>query len=176
MEIFASGDMQDKIEKKLLTGINDTDCFLVEFPFDEEPERIGEQLEILRDMGKIPLIAHPERYFCTQEFPALIYGWLQMGCLTQVNKGSILGRFGRRVQQTAEILLGNDLATCIASDAHSPYRRTTYMRDIQVVLEEYWGEETAYRLLVKNPEKIIGRGKIPVHGRPPERKRWFFRK
>ena len=39
------------------------DYYLVEFPFDADPWWIRECLEDIFDTGKIPLIAHPERYF-----------------------------------------------------------------------------------------------------------------
>ena len=100
------------------------------------------------------MIAHPERYEAVQDYPTLVYEWLRMGCLTQVNKGSLFGKFGRRPQQAVEILLQNDLVTCVASDAHSPYMRTTYMGDAEGYLEEVFGDRKAYLLLTKNPRCV----------------------
>lgn len=174
MEIMASEDMTDRIKNGRLTGLNRTRYHLIEFPFDAEPDWIGERLEDVWETGNIPLIAHPERYFCVQEYPVLVYEWLQMGCLTQINKGSLFGKFGRHARNLTEIMLENRLVTCVASDAHSPYMRTTYMRDAREYLEDRVGEEQAYRLLTGNPAKIIGGERIRVHGRPPVRKKWFF--
>lgn len=173
MEIFASDHMGRLIDDGLLSGLNHTDYFLVEFPFDAEPWWIGDILEELLEQGRIPLIAHPERYYGVQRYPMLIWEWLQLGCLTQVNKGSVFGYFGRSAQRTAEILLSNDLVTCMASDAHSPVVRTPYMEDTREYLEEWFGERTAYRLLKGNPEIIISNGKVPAHGRKPEKRHWF---
>lgn len=175
MEIFASEDMCQRMLEGSLIGLNGTDTYLIEFPFEADPFWIGEQLENVLDINKIPLIAHPERYFCVQEFPGLVYEWLSIGCLTQVNKGSVLGRFGRGAGVTSEILLNNDLVTCIASDGHSPYMRTPYMGEIRQLLEEHFSGQTAYRLLKENPERILANKKIPTHGNAPERKKWFFR-
>ena len=94
MEIFASEDIAQKIKNKQLSGINGTDYYLVEFPFDADPWWIRECLEDIFDTGKIPLIAHPERIFCIQDYPELIYEWVQNGCVTQMNKGSILEDLG----------------------------------------------------------------------------------
>lgn len=173
MEIFASDHMGRLIDDGLLSGLNHTDYFLVEFPFDAEPWWIGDILEELLEQGRIPLIAHPERYYGVQRYPMLIWEWLQLGCLTQVNKGSVFGYFGRSAQRTAETLLSNDLVTCMASDAHSPVARTPYMEDAREYLEEWFGERTAYRLLKGNPEIIISNGKVPAHGRKPEKRHWF---
>lgn len=175
MEIFATEDMAEKIKDGSLMGLNDSATYLVEFPFDADPYWIGNQLEAVRELKKRPLIAHPERYYCVQEFPGIVYEWIKLGCLTQVNKGSILGRFGRSAGITAELLLENNLVTCIASDAHSPYMRTTYMGDVREVLEEHFGEATTMRLLKENPEKILGNKVIPMHGKAPERRKLFFR-
>lgn len=174
MEIFASGEMKDRIVQKKLIGLNRTDYYLIEFPFDVDPYWIGDCLEDVLELNKRPLIAHPERYFCVQDYPELVYEWMQMGCLTQVNKGSVFGRFGRREAHLAQILLNNDLVTCVASDAHRPYARTTYMKDIQEYLEDRFGYEHAYRLLSRNPERIIHGKYIAVHGNCPEKRRRFF--
>lgn len=174
MEVFATEDVCEKISDGSLMGLNGTDTYLIEFPFDADPFWIGERLEDVLDIEKRPLIAHPERYYCVQEFPGLVYEWLNLGCLTQINKGSVLGRFGRGAGTTAEILLAHDLVTCIASDGHSPYMRTPYMGDVREVIEEHFGSDMAYRLLKENPTRILDGGRISPHGRMPERKRLFF--
>lgn len=174
MEIFTSEDMQQKVLQRRLIGLNSTPVYLVEFPFEAEGEWMGEQLSSLLKIYKKPLIAHPERYACVQEFPEFAYEWLQMGCLTQLNRGSALGRFGKKAQRAAEDLLENNLVTCIASDAHGSCIRTTYMEDIWNYLEQTYGEDTAYRLMQENPQNILERRPIPAHGNMPERKRRFF--
>ncbi|MGN1014982.1 MAG: tyrosine-protein phosphatase [Butyricicoccus sp.] len=174
MEIFASGDMGQKMSDGRLIGLNHTRYYLVEFPFDESPDQIGECLEEILTGGKIALIAHPERYFCVQEYPFLVYQWIQMGCRIQVNKGSILGRFGRYVARTADVLLRHELVTCVASDAHSPYMRTTFLEDAADYLAHRFGEGCVYELLEENPARMIQGAPIHMHARPPERKRRFF--
>ena len=174
MEIFASKDMCAKMDCEQLIGLNHTRYYLVEFPFDEAPDQIGESLEEILSRGCIALIAHPERYFCVQEHPFLVYQWIQMGCRTQVNKGSILGRFGRHAARTADTLLRYELVTCVASDAHSPYTRTTFLGDVADYLSQWFGDGCVYELLEENPAKIIRGTPIRMHARLPERKRRFF--
>lgn len=174
MEIFASEDMAEKIEEGVLIGLNQTSVYLIEFPFHADPNWIGERLEEVLDIGRIPLIAHPERYYCVQDQPLFVYEWLRLGCMTQINKGSLLGRFGRRVFRSADMLLEYDLVSCVASDAHSAYRRTTYMEDVREYLEERCGPERASRLLLENPGRILAGRDIPPHGRFPGRKRKLF--
>lgn len=174
MEIFASDDLTQKIKSKQVTGINETEYYLVEFPFDAEPWWIRECLEDIFETEKIPLIAHPERYFCVQDYPELVYEWVQNGCVTQMNKGSVLGRFGKNVRETARILIQNDLISCMASDAHHAYIRTPHMGEAEEKLIRLGGYEFAWCLTEKNPERIIKNRQIPIHGRRPERKRKYF--
>lgn len=174
MEIFASDDLCDKIQAGALLSLNHSRYYLVEFAFDEAPEYIGDTLDSMLSIGVIPIIAHPERYYCVQDFPALIYHWLQLGCLTQLNKGSMFGKFGRHAQDTAAYLLQHRLITCVASDAHSPVMRTTHMGDAIDYLLETFGEREMLRLLFENPDRIRCNRDIPRHGSLPERRHSLF--
>lgn len=99
----------------------------------------------------------------------------RMDALLQMNKGSILGRFGRSVMETAHILLKNDLISCIASDAHHSYIRTPHMSETKTALVHIGGYEYAWHLTEENPERIIKNIQIPLHGRRPDRRRKYFR-
>lgn len=174
MEIFSSYDLAERIRRGMMTGLNASRYYLVEFEFDEHPAVIEESLRDILSVGKVPLIAHPERYFCVQDYPAFVYDWLKIGCFTQINKGSLFGRFGGRAGYAAERLLSNDLVTCVASDAHSPQVRTTFMADARDYLEEQFGEEAWHRLMVDNPGRIIRNEAVPRHGRRPESKTSYY--
>ena len=78
-----------------------------------------------------------------------------MGCLFQLNRGSLMGRFGRRVQYTAVTLLERGFVTVIASDAHSYRVRTPWLQDIRKVLTQEISEDCARLLLRDNPNRII---------------------
>lgn len=164
MEIFADDDVIEKIKSQHLIGLNGGDTYLIEFPFDAEPYFIGEILEEILDLGKRPLIAHPERYFCVIDYPQLVYGWMRMGCLTQINKGSVIGKFGRHVKIASKILLEHELVTCIASDAHSAYMRTTHMSEVRNYIEMHYGKMMAEQLFYRNPRKILTNESITFHG------------
>lgn len=174
MEIFVSDDLEAKIRDGALISLNHSRYYLIEFPFDASPLQIDKGLEQIFAADGIPLIAHPERYFCVQKQPALVYQWLQLGCLTQINRGSPLGRFGRHTARTASFLLANHLATCVASDAHSPCARTTSMVDIQDYLYDQFGEAEMLRLTHENPYRILYDHPVPSHGSLPKRRRGFF--
>ena len=169
MEILATEDMGAGIKDGTLIPINGSRYFLTEFFFDEEPLRIRHFIDIVFSAGGVPLIAHPERYFCVQDNPALVYEWLRMGCLSQINKSSLFGSFGPDARCAAEVLLHNSLATCIASDSHGTQRRTPDLSPAREYLTKNFDEDTARLLLEENPERILFNRTINPHGRRPGR-------
>lgn len=155
MEIFATEDLPDLLTQKRVWTLNDTKYFLVEFSFGEDPGFCWRILRECRDCGFLPIIAHPERYFFLQDDPAIAYELCVEGYGLQVNKGSLLGRFGRRPKYTADLILDHGLCACVASDAHRPYERSTDMSELRMYLEEEYGEAYMRLLLEENPARIL---------------------
>lgn len=174
MEIFASENVPELLKKGKLMGINGSRYCLIEFPFDDSPERMGSILESVLDIGMIPLIAHPERYGCIIQEPAILYEWMDMGCRAQINKGSLLGRFGRSIAKTASVLMEYELVSCIASDSHTSEVRTPFMADVREYVEDTYGPILAKRLLHDNPKLILEDKKVPFTGQVPVRHRRLF--
>ena len=110
MEIYASDDVVQKLKRGMLLTLNQTRYVLVEFPMNVPAFKIYQVMDRLLEGGYLPVLAHPERYHCVQHIRAHIYEWQQMGVVIQVNKGSILGRFGETVRQTADSILRHRLA------------------------------------------------------------------
>ena len=156
MEIFATEELPLLLRDKRVWTLNGTDYFLMEFAFQEDPDFCRDLLRRCRDLGFRPIIAHPERYFFVQDDPDLAFEWCISGYGLQINKGSLLGRFGPEPKSCAELMLQHGLAACVASDAHSPYRRTTYFGEIEDYLMEYYGSDFARLLLEENPARILG--------------------
>ena len=101
-----------------------------------------------------PVIVNETAKFI-QQAPEILNEWYRMGCLFQLNRGSLMGRFGRRVQYTAVTLLERGFVTVVASDAHSSRVRTPWLRDIRQVLTEEISPDCARLLLQDNPKSII---------------------
>lgn len=160
-EIYATEDMAEKIKKGRLISLNHTCYYLVEFGFYKSSAWITRRLGELLELGITPVVAHPERYACVQQELEAAQMWVDMGCQLQVNKGSVFGRFGRPAWRAAGELLYADLVSYMASDAHSPYQRTTWMGDAYEFLCEEFSEQMAHRLLEENPHKLIHSRKSP---------------
>ena len=165
MEVFATPALPELLRKKRVWTINDTRYFLVEFSFTEDPRFCRSILDRCMEEGYRPVIAHPERYLFIQDDPQIAFDWCVSGCALQINKGSLLGRFGREPKAAAERLLDHGLAACVASDAHSPDQRSTYMGEIRNYILDTFGEGYTELLLDENPRRIL-RGESLLGYRP----------
>ena len=159
MEIFATKELPDLLADGKVWTLNGTKYFLVEFAFDEDPDYCRSVMRRCRERGFWPIVAHPERYDCIQSDLQLAFEWCIEGYGLQLNKGSILGRFGPAPKRTAELMLQHGLVACVASDAHNPLRRNTWMKEIRDYLIDEYGEDYCRLLLEENPARILsGRG------------------
>src|SRR6185369_4666989 len=82
---------------------------LVEFPHAVVPLGSEHPLFELLSNEIIPIIAHPERNMMLMSEPERFYELVSIGVLGQMDTGSITGQFGKKVQQTARIMLENGL-------------------------------------------------------------------
>ena len=155
MEIWASTDIVEKLSYGKLLTLNGTKYVLVEFSLDEESWWIEAILREVLCAGYLPIIAHPERYYCVQEVPNLLYEWRRMGAFAQMNKGSILGRFGNHAEETSIVLLKHNLVNCIASDAHHAYTRTTDWTALKRYMDRHFPLGYRDLLIKENPRAIL---------------------
>ena len=140
----------------------------MEFPFEGYAAEATEILEEIIELGMVPVVAHPERYGYVQEDPRLMNLWCELGCLFQINKGSLLGRFGSRIQALAWELVFRGFACVVASDGHSADRRSTWMKEIQAALSEELSRKEMDQLLRVRPGMLIEDKEIVMN--EPE---WF---
>ena len=155
MEIFGKPDTAALLRRGDLLTLADSRYPLIEFPFHRYGEEATEVLGNVLDLGLRPLVAHPERYRYVQQDPRLVNLWADMGCLLQINRGSLLGRFGEQTEAMAFALLERNFVTCIASDAHRSSFRTPMLKDVYALVSEEMSPETAEQLMHRNPEVIL---------------------
>lgn len=159
-EIFASGDFIGLINEKKLLTLNGSVFPLVEFDFDEYSDSVYLKLEKLVANGFTPIVAHPERYSFVHEDDDAIRRIKNIGCLIQVNKGSLHGNFGRSAYRTSREIIINRQADFVASDAHSPYMRTPRLADSHELVSELSSVDYAELIFRYNPFNVIRNKKI----------------
>lgn len=163
-EVMFTPEMPDLLEEGMLLTLAGSRYVLVEFYFDVPFYFMDDALHQILDTGYVPVLAHPERYYSVQSDPDMIREWFEQGIIIQVNKGSILGRFGKECEETAEWLLERGFVHIVASDAHRTNARTTDMREVRQVLKEEYSPEYAAILLDENPKRILeDRPMVPVN-------------
>ena len=165
-EVYITDDVVELIRAGRINPVNKGRYMLMEFGFGEAPEYMDEMLGRIINEGITPVVAHPERYYVSLDYPEMIYGWIKMGCRIQINKGSLMGRFGREPEAVARVLLGHNLVHCIASDAHTSWVRTPYMADVREYMCDLYNERYADILLGKNPYNILMNTDTVLYGKP----------
>lgn len=168
MEIFGSFDTARLLQERKLLTLNGSRYPLIEFSFYTDGTAETEILQTVIDAGYTPLVAHPERYEYILQQPRLINQWKKMGCLFQVNRCSLLGRYGEDIQMMALELVERGFAAAVATDAHSSKVRTPRARDAYEMLYHSVSPVAAETLMIHNPKKIITN-----HVLPPVEPDWF---
>lgn len=105
-------------------------------------------LEMVRELGYKPVLAHVERYFHIKidEFRKL----KEEGCILQMNLKSL----NNSLKERCRILLLEGLIDVVASDAHRIDTRNYDLMEEKMILAEILGEEHARILMEKNPDRI----------------------
>ena len=68
-EIYITNYMTELLQEGIASSINNSKYVLFELPMNEEPANLLEVVYSLLENGKIPIIAHPERYSYIQKEP-----------------------------------------------------------------------------------------------------------
>lgn len=159
-------DLED--ERLRLGG---THFALVEFPHLMVPPGSARALFRLSSSGWIPVVAHPERYAGIERELDLVAEWRRVGGYTQVNHGSVLGRYGADARRVALELLRRGWVDYLSSDYHA--RGGLHIRAARQALDEMDGEEQSRLLTEANPERLA-RGEPPIPVPPLRMRRSFF--
>lgn len=154
MEAFATYDLPDLLVDGKIMPLNQSRYVLMEFSFDEEPDYATDILKRVKAVGAKPVVAHAERYEFIQEDLRVAYRWRSLGYVIQVNRGSLMGKFGRRAQRAAYRMIKHNLVSVVASDAHSPYQRTPYLLDAYEELKTEYPKRVVDVMFRDNPERI----------------------
>lgn len=154
-EVYCTSRTHELLKSGRVITINNSRYVLVEFDFSEYSSSVYEKLSRITAEGYVPIVAHPERYGFVYEEGDAAMRLKSMGCLLQLNKGSISGFFGRRARSVAYELLDRRLVDFVASDAHSPYMRTTDMEGAFEAVCEQFSMDYADIIFDENPRRVI---------------------
>ena len=161
-ELFLDEHLAGELQAGRACTLAGTRYLLVEFPLTGIPADAESILAGLLEEGYLPVIAHPERYREIQQNPDVLTELIEMGCLTQLNAGSLTGRHGRTVGDTARTLLISEMIHLVATDCHSARSRSPKLRQAWHLVTQLLGENRAKRIFVDNPRLVLEDGLISV--------------
>lgn len=162
LRLGAENMWDDVFFKRLTDGAiphyRGTPAFLVEIPPPLMPPGMLDQLFKLRMAGKLPVLAHPERYHALWDNDELARA-LRRVCAFVIDLGAIAGFHGKRESKAARHLIELGLVSAVATDAHQ-------IGDLQQAAEGLrWidkkhGHATTVRLFDHAPRAILA-GELP---------------
>jgi protein-tyrosine phosphatase len=98
---------------------------LVEFPRMNVPHGAANELARIRSAGRVPVLAHPERYWgCTTD---AVTAWRSAGAVIQMDTAGLMGRGS--IAAMSRALLQAGLVDLFASDNHGDSRSLATARD-----------------------------------------------
>lgn len=127
---------------------------LLEFPHSHLLPGTENMLRWLMDRDIVPLIAHPERNKDITYQPEKLRPFINMGCLVQVTAGSVSGRFGDKVQESARYMLSQGWVTVLATDAHNLAGRPPELHEGMDAAISLIGSAKAISLVKDTPMEI----------------------
>lgn len=146
---------------------------LVEFSDHSIPVSAGQVLGQMLGAGMVPIVAHPERNPLLRARRHGLEDWIEQGCLVQVTGQSLLGHFGKSASSAAMEWIKRGWVHLVASDAHDLEHRPAGLRDAWKQVEASFGEQTAQRLFVRNPQCVLEGEPLPLREGTAGSRKWF---
>ncbi len=136
---------------------------LIEFLPYYLPLTMEKVLDELYMSGTTPIIAHPERIKPIQEDPDLVIvkTWVEDGYLIQLDAGSIIGKFGKKAQQTAIRILKNGYYHLLGSDAYDNKERNFCLVKALWIGEKFT-HNGIMEMVTINPQNVLNGNPVTV--------------
>ncbi len=154
-EIRLQEDIFQKITSGQVIPLCNSRYVLLEFPPIAFRTQVTTAVSQCLSAGKVPIIAHVERYDVFRHDPALTDDVIQMGGLIQLNADSIMGKWGFGVKRFCHRLLKEEKVHFVASDAHDIKRRPPNLLPCYRRVCRKYGEKYAKKLFWRNGHAII---------------------
>ena len=133
-------------------------AFLFEISPVVMPPRLEAALFDIRVTGRLPVLAHPERYLAVQRNPAVAESLGRQAALL-VDLAALSGTGDRAEVKTARRLVEEGMAHAAASDMHDPEDGPSIASGLAWI-EKRLGANAVRQLLNENPRRILV-GQLP---------------
>ncbi len=157
-EIMLGYDTGTRLEKGILPSLAGTDqYYLFELPNLFIPDAVLKIFQHIKDLGVIPILAHPERNSTLVKKSEIISELEFIGVRFQITAASLTGRFGVNSAKSALSLLKERNVHYIASDGHDSKDRKPLLMTIFNKIKKIVGAARAFEIMVENPRQILSR-------------------
>lgn len=145
----------DEDSDDLYFTMDGTGNMLFELPFNILPQNGFETIYNIRLKNCIPILAHPERNRNFLKSLNELSGYINAGCLIQIDAASIIGVYGRNVRSFAKRLIFENKVDFVASNAHCANDYSQWYEEAYKMVSKWTGEENAIRLFSCNAKHIL---------------------
>jgi protein-tyrosine phosphatase len=156
-EVFINPAVQVADWKNMELTLDGSRYLLFELPFNASPRDGFDLLHAFRLKDIIPIIAHPERNRNFLHNFNELSGYLNAGCMIQIDAASVLGVYGRDVREYVKRLVKLNQVDFVASNAHCPEDYANWYRKAFNEVSKWTGDENARRLFKSNAQGILKR-------------------
>ena len=143
-----------EIKSDPITVFGNGKYMLIEFQVFQFPKDFELSLYDLILSGTTPIIAHPERYRPIQNNIFIIEKLINLGCLIQIDAGSLIGHFGKKCKLISKMMLERNMVHFIGSDSHNSKKRNFCLKEAMDLCEKIKGHSLR-ELVYDNPKKVI---------------------
>lgn len=157
-ENFWDEILAERLRTNCVPGYGKSRTFLFEIHPSFMPARLEETLFQVRISGRLPILAHPERYASIQRSPDSAAELAQKTGLL-VDLAAVGGSRGRAEAKVARRLLEEGLAHAAASDMHRPKDARAIVEGVEWIKKRL-GAAALVRLLTENPRRMLA-GELP---------------
>lgn len=89
-EAYISTEMPNLVQKRIVPTLANSRYLLFELPMNSKIMYTESVINNLKEIGIVPIIAHPERYDIVKKDINVALEWVKTGALMQCNYGSII--------------------------------------------------------------------------------------
>jgi protein-tyrosine phosphatase len=157
-ENFWDEVLAERLPKDAQPAYTGERAFLFEIPVMQWPPRLTEMLFDVRLRGRLPVVAHPERYAALWNARDKLDALARTAALV-IDLGALAGAHGENEKRQARFLVDEGLAHAAASDAHSLNDATQAQAGIDYIKKRH-GQARVTQLLDEAPRRIV-LGELP---------------
>ncbi len=154
-EIYATSNIDELINAKEASTINNSDYILFEIPLHDNYPQLRNLIINLISKGYKLVLAHPERYVTFQQNPKLIEEVLDLGIYLQANYMSIDGLYGKEAKRLVELLYKHNMISFLGTDIHRTCKYYPNIKKAKEKIIDIVGAEQFELMSEKNIELVL---------------------